>query len=320
MRHRAFKAGFTLIELLVVITIIGILIGLLLPAVNQVRETGRRTECTSNLKNIGLAIKNYETGMRVYPPGRVGCDGINNGPCNGMTAQQRVGTSGFVMILPQLDQLPLYEAFNFENGPWKTTTDQNPGGDWFNTNKVAIATVLPIYRCPSDDSDTTIQQNNHTIAIGSYAQCQGSNGPSKQISAAVKVFNNGFALYATPRYAADMRDGDSNTIFVGETVEGHTPNSLNRWTCGTRHRCSMRSTDNPLNTPPGQGVVYSGYDDQINGQTVKRKTNGAFASRHPGGAMFVFGDGHTEFLTENIDLVTYRALSTVAGDETVSSR
>jgi prepilin-type processing-associated H-X9-DG protein len=97
-------------------------------------------------------------------------------------------------------------------------------------------------------------------------------------------------------------------MFVGEVIESHTSESGNCWLYGSRHGSSMRSTENPLNTPPGEGVILS----------ESRRVNGAFASRHPGGAMFGFGDGHVSFLSENIDLETYRALSTRAGGESVT--
>ncbi len=322
-RHRFVvrrAGGFTLIELLVVITIIGILMSLLLPAVNRVRETARRMECANNVRQIVLAMKNYETTLKTFPPGRVGCDGINNEVCNGVPAQARVGTGGFVTLLPYIEQQALYDIFDFRDGPWRDNTDQQPGGTagWWNRAAPAVATVLPMYRCPTDDSDRTIVQANRTIAIGSYAMVMGTNGPSRGLAAlAVKLQNNGTFMYVNARREREILDGLSNTIFVGEVVEGHTPNSLNRWTVGSRHRDSLRSTENPLNTPPGEGIVHHDYNDPIGGQQVQRRTSGAFGSKHTGGANFAFGDGRTVFLVDTIDLEIYRALSTRAGREVV---
>ncbi|HEY1066419.1 MAG TPA: DUF1559 domain-containing protein, partial [Pirellulales bacterium] len=110
------RRGFTLIELLVVITIIAILIALLLPAVQAIRAAARQAQCQNNLKQIGIALANYETIRKCYPPGRMGCDGITSGPCAGNTNQQRTGTSAFPMLLPQLEMQPLFDQLKFMNG------------------------------------------------------------------------------------------------------------------------------------------------------------------------------------------------------------
>ena len=172
----------------------------------------------------------------------------------------------------------------------------------------AIQVRPPAFVCPSDNSKPTFGSSSD--ATGSYALCQGSNGPTYGIDQRkVKHYNNGMFHYRTVISAADVRDGMSNTIFVGETIDNHTPQSQNRWMVGSRHLSSMRSTDNPINSPPGTGVVVLdlyGY-----------KANGAFGSRHPGGGLFAFGDGHVIFVSENIDLGTYRALSTRTGREVI---
>ena len=105
------RNAFTLVELLVVIAIIGILVSLLLPAVQQAREAARRMQCSNNLKQIALALANYESGVGVFPPGRMGCDGWTQDVCKDNPGIQRPGTSGFVMILPQLEQQNLYDKF-----------------------------------------------------------------------------------------------------------------------------------------------------------------------------------------------------------------
>ncbi len=318
---RRASGGFTLIELLVVITIIGILMSLLLPAVNRVRETARRLECQNNLKQIALAIRNYEVNLNKYQPGRVGCDGITYGPCGEFPANSkfRVGTSGLVMILPQLEQQALYDRFDFQNGPWRTGTEQTPGGNWWAGNAEAIATVLPVFRCPTDDSAEFIEQSGYRVAIGNYAQVMGSNGPTFGIDARrVKVENNGMFVYLLSRRSRQILDGESNTLMLGEVIEADTPNSLCRWSVGSRHRDTLRTTDNPLNTPPGEGQVVEMYSDNVDGQNVPRRVNGAFASKHSGGASFAYADGRVTFLVENIDLPTYRAMSTIAGGEVIN--
>ncbi len=109
----------------------------------------------------------------------------------------------------------------------------------------------------------------------------------------------------------EIEDGTSNTFFGGEVVESHGLDSANIWTHAKRHLDGMRTTDNPLNTAPGEPVFHP----LRVGKTQKYFANGAFASRHPGGANFVFADGHVVFISEDIDLQTYQAYGTRAQQE-----
>jgi len=302
-RRRLPADGFTLVELLVVIAIIGILISLLLPAVQAAREAARRAECSNNLKQIGLALANYETSLGCYPPGRLGPDGSSS------PSPERVGTSGLVMILPQLELQNLYDRFDFTDGPWAYSST------WVAVNAEAIGRSVDTFLCPSDVSQpyseqpaigSTYDTDGNRAATGNYALCAGTLGPPN--SDAAKYDNTGVFYYVKAHRPRDVTDGLSNTIFAGEVVETHTSESSNIWSRAVRMMDCQRSTHNPLNTRPGEPEYWSGYGFNV---------NAAFASKHPGGANFVFGDGHVTFLGENIDLLTYRALSTRDGGEII---
>lgn len=297
------RHGFTLVELLVVIAIIGILVAMLLPAVQAAREAARRSSCSNNLKQIALGLENYEGTFKIYPPGRVGCDGINTGPCAGDAPIQRVGTSGFVMLLPFLENQPLYDQFDFNDGPWGQT------GTWEAPNKLGIETRPEYITCPSDTAQPWVSTSGLQAATGSYAFVHGRMGPSSGISANLKLYNTGMFAYRIAYMRRHNPDGTSSTIYVGEVIDGQHEQSRNIWTQAGRHESSLRNTENPINTPRGTGITTSPYGIPL---------NGVFASRHPGGAQFGFGDGHVAFISENIDLATYRALSTREGEEPVS--
>jgi prepilin-type N-terminal cleavage/methylation domain-containing protein/prepilin-type processing-associated H-X9-DG protein len=300
----ARRSAFTLIELLVVIAIIAVLIGLLLPAVQKVRESASRAKCENNLKQIGIAIHSYDDVYKKFPHGRHGCDGITIGPCATDTAIQRDGMSGFVQILPFMEADNLYQQFAQTDLPW------NQGTTWTTSDKVGVETRPPFYVCPSDVSQPFVATSGLNAATGSYAFVHGTLGPDQGIADTMKVYNTGMFNYKIAQLRSDMRDGSSNTMIVGETYQSDIDTSYNIWTQAARHESSLRSTCNPLNTPPGKGITTSPYGIPL---------NGAFGSRHTNGANFLFGDGHVVFMVNSIDLPTYKALSTRAGGEAVTA-
>ncbi|QDU61771.1 Type II secretion system protein G precursor [Planctomycetes bacterium Pan216] len=298
------RRAFTLVELLVVIAIIGILVALLLPAVQQAREAARRSQCQNHLKQIGLALENYESTHNIYPPGRLSCDGTSSAPCTTLRSHERQGTGGLVFLLPELDRQALYDSFNLKVGLYHSSGSPFVS-TWEAMNTTALRTTVQIYVCPSD---TFNRLNSAQRAVGSYAFVTGTNGPSQGINSAVKFFNNGPFYYVSGTRRADIKDGLTKTMMVGEVVAPDTPESSNTWTLGSRHQDSLRSTNNPLNTLPEEGITFDSYGTLV---------NGAFASRHPGGGHFVFGDGSVAFLSEEMDLGVYRALSTIKKGELI---
>jgi prepilin-type N-terminal cleavage/methylation domain-containing protein/prepilin-type processing-associated H-X9-DG protein len=329
--------GFTLVELLVVIAIIGILVGLLLPAINAAREAGRRTQCTNNLKNIAAAIVNYETANRSFPPGRAGCDLYSTTPCLTSTGgplpgSQTTATSAFVQVLPQLDDAPLFSEFSLlldkgavypsksdaTSSTWKSTTV--PGG---------LLKRPPIFVCASDTSRPDNPFLNPVTKTSSYALVLGDLGANPVLDSTGKVLqpaakelqqkylNNGPFIYRTARRSADVRDGLSNTMFVGETTANDTQDGMNSWALSIAYLSCLRSTNNPLNPQAGTGTAVAITNSGLAG--LPSQAMGNFASKHPSGANFAFGDGHVRYVANGVDLFTYQALSTIAGSEPADS-
>lgn len=317
------RRGFTLVELLVVIAIIGILVALLLPAIQAAREAARRMSCGNNLKQIGVAEQNYENTHKRYPPARPGPDASNSrevirvgrpaGPSSsGGKGSERSGVSGFVLLLPFLENQALYDEFGIKNedGVWLSSIS---GVNWRTPRKEAAIGTRPEFMvCPSSQAAPTTEISNYQSwsvvpATGSYAFCAGHRGINKfgVDACLVKHHNTGIHLYWTTVKQSKMTDGTSKTFSVGEVVQGHTQPSSNIWTYTLRFGDSYRVTEVSLNTPPGVESATAGDNPG--------DFNGAFASEHPGGGHFLYADSRVEFVTEDIDLDTYQNLSTITG-------
>jgi prepilin-type N-terminal cleavage/methylation domain-containing protein/prepilin-type processing-associated H-X9-DG protein len=338
---RASRDGFTLVELLVVIAIIGILVGLLLPAINAAREAGRRTACTNNLKQIVAALVSYESVNRSFPPGRMGCDAFSGSPCLGpsglsLSGSQTSATSAFLQILPQLDDVPLYSRFApLSNGAVYPARSDGTTSGWNSASVLdGLSKRPPVFLCSSDIAGPANKILNPPTMTSSYALVLGSlgqnaiTGTNGSVVYPVadekhqKYYNNGPFIYLMPHRSADISDGLSNTMFVGETTSGDLPDSMNSWPVSVAYLSCLRSTNNPLNTQAGTGAMVSITNAGpivAGGMALPSQATGAFASRHPAGANFAFGDGHVRYIANVIDLPTYRALSTIAGSEPVDS-
>ena len=322
------RPGFTLVELLVVIAILALLMALLLPAVQGVRETARRSQCGNNLRQLALAMLAYESTNERFPAGRVGCDGMvgrgdaaspNDNPCPVSTAAfpggpARGGASGFVAVLPFVEQMPLADAFRTADphgGIWETNTSQ-----WRTPQVIeALPVRPPVMACPNDDSQPTVRTGSLTVATGSYAMCAGSNGPypgTAGMSQTVKTNNTGMFNYIRSRSAAHVRDGLASTFMLGESTrndDGYFGQNL--WTQGGRYH-TLKTTGCPPNSTPGRCATAFDYYPNT-------ALNGDFSSKHVGGVSMAFADGHTAFVPDMISMGVYQALSTVAGRETIDA-
>ncbi len=312
------RSAFTLVELLVVIAIIGILVALLLPAIQAAREAARRSQCMNQIRNIAEAALNYESTYKYLPPGRYGCDGNEtNNNCAPLDIWGRAA-SGFLPMLPFIEEQALYDSIDFTVGPWKArnpdnSAERDPAPNTHGTNQQLVSTPVVLFNCPTDTKLPFAEWNQKQEATGSYAFCVGSLGPSCATSFKAKYRKNGLDgvfmyIQGSERHGIALRlitDGTSKTYFFGETIDGHLKETRNRWTAAGRYVDSLRSTENPMNTAVGLGGSEHGLEGY--------QTTGCFASRHPGGAQFSFGDGRVEFVSEDIALDVYRRTSTRAG-------
>ena len=311
------RRAFTLIELLAVISIIGLLCALLLPAVQAAREASRRAQCVNNLKQLALAAQNYHDAFGSFPGGQF----LHPFGAAAQRPGQRENNAGWlVMILPQLEQQPLYNAVNFSfmwgvarQGSWTSYGEQNA---------TVRQTVINVFTCPSDPSPRLT--NNHADEIGSdeaagtsYLGNIGSNclGDPPFPCAQPELGDvpndprggNGVIWRKGSASIAQVTDGLSNTFLAGEQVMGITP-----WDAWVHANESLGSSALPLNYRPP-------YPNEGAPAITYWFWTYSFRSRHPGGGNFAFCDGSVRFVKDTVDLRVYQALSTRGLGEVVSA-
>jgi prepilin-type N-terminal cleavage/methylation domain-containing protein/prepilin-type processing-associated H-X9-DG protein len=329
MKDRRRKA-YTLIELLVVIAIIAVLIGLLVPAVQKVRETAARAQCTNNLKQIGVALHAYHGAKKHFPPGYI--DG-NTDPASTPDNDVGPGWGWASFLLPYLDQGALFGQIDFTQAV----------GTGVNAQVSQIP--LAFYQCPSDPYQQTfpVYDSSFTspiayVAHSNYVGCSGwvecFNGvggnpqPDEGDDGLSGVYGPGgrgvFFRNSNTRIA-DVADGLSNTIFAGERSGDHSPSTWTGAVAGGRCPAWMAGQA-VYSPPPGPAYDNADYGEAL----VLAHTNAThlpsadfpifdpdtFYSMHAGkGANFLFGDGSVHWLTSGINPTTYQALGTIAGGE-----
>ena len=291
-------SGFTLVELLVVIAIIGILIGMLLPAVQQVREAARRIDCSNKSRQIGLAVINYESAHRQFP---AGWNVIQSSDSDELT-----GWGWTSIILPFLEANNLAEQIDF-NGPVDADED-------------IIAQVLPVLLCTSDPDGEVLSLDSDVAVVGT----SGGSGtrqvvPGSDSGNTLQVARSNYSgVFGTLEFSEDPRQG--NGVFFADSEIGFRSirdGSSNTMMIGERR--------NDFGTVTWAGV-FSGVSEpfaRIVGAADLTPNSSQdafenFRSYHPGGINVTLADGSTQFITDSIDERTFRGLASVAGGEVVS--
>lgn len=335
MRHQ--PQGFTLIELLVVIAIIGVLVALLLPAIQAAREAARRTQCANNLKQLGIAQQEYHDEWKMFTPGSPQCsrdeDGPNNfGLCYGNWWGANPTNKGhrFVRLLPYIEEKGLYDKLDFrQNIPPQIVAIKNSKA-W---------TPSALY-CPSDIKRTDISITNYGCNMGPVI-------PSNPFGCNVYRADFGIVPWVHPKAVgmqsyfgngqsdngrrdwtdgsgipgpfgqcwwsarmADIQDGTSTTILLGEVRSACSDHAMTNWWEGNNAWWFHSNAPINYNTCPGE----KGNDAQNVGSGPCNRTESwnvslGFKSRHRGGAYFVLCDGAVRFLPEQIDYNVYQILA-----------
>jgi len=292
--RKAHCRGFTLVELLVVIAIIGILIALLLPAVQAAREAARRVQCTNNLAQLGLALQNYDGAHETLPPGVVNAEGpIRNTP-------QGYHMSWLVQLLPYVEEQVTFRHVDFAVGAYHKN------------NEEVLKTEVQTFACPSDSRRYSVEER----WTSNYAGCH------HDVEAPIDADNHGVFFLNSDVHSRDISDGATHTIFLAEKIiDGDDLG----WMSGTR--ATLRNTGTMINATPVRNE--SGEYEEVHGRgadpTLPQGIEpdlfvGGFGSWHPGGANFSLGDGSVRFMSETLDPGIYQQLGHRADGKLLQQR
>lgn len=292
------RSGFTLIELLVVVAIIGVLIGMLMPAVQAVREAGRKTQCSNNLRQLGVALQNFHDSRKKFPSGYItNLDNALN--------EQGPGWGWGSMILSELEQAPLNSSIVFSQ-PIEQVV-----------NASARVTQLNVFLCPSDstvspwlavtrDSSGKPVSTLCDLAAANYVGVYGVREP---------VGDGDGVFFRNSRIAIkDISDGTSSTLLVGERSQKWGEATWVGAVTGAQLFPPLGSPALPFTEGASSMVLGHTFEGPPNSRDLELNN---FSSQHPAGAFFVFADGHVQFVNSFTDKLLYRALSTRAGAEVI---
>ncbi|MCH2180102.1 MAG: DUF1559 domain-containing protein [Mariniblastus sp.] len=291
------KRGFTLVELLVVIAIIGILIGMLLPAVQQVREAARRTTCANNLRQVGLAVHNFESARGHMPAGAYFAYGtVNYG-------------SIMVQLLPYLEQNNLFEQYDFNSGI-------SPDYQTMDDGRLIASHTIPTLVCPSDtEPETYFNGRGITNYISSKGPTAHWDNPNHSNPLWTVWNTDAFGVYNDPQETAgpfnrlstlyrfrDVTDGQSNVIFFGEARRADSRHVQRGWGA-TNNAQGMLSTLIPINWDCADVTATDGryHPSNWNGEF-------GFKSNHPAGVQVMMGDNSIHYIAETMDPDTFNRL------------
>ena len=334
----AKRRGFTLIELLVVIAIIAVLIALLLPAVQQAREAARRSQCKGNLKQLGLALNNYEGTAKVFPPALIGSGRYNNAAYYTAPSEMRVkNTTGWALLLPYMDKSAEYKKYNFNecssmsspySAAWVAGVDT--------TNEAIYSANYALLNCPSDSSAGLQRTNAPGVATNFYTQRNARRTSYLWATGVFTEYNANYGSLLTDSRlgtfgndgaatTAMIRDGLSNTVAIGESWGGPfktDPNNYGPWGLNGTHTSihgrvvgnpNLGSSD-PSWTDPAHACTCIRYgklnfDNDLNPLNGRQVYAWQFASGHTGGGHFLMNDGTVRFISDNVEYRTFALLN-----------
>jgi prepilin-type N-terminal cleavage/methylation domain-containing protein/prepilin-type processing-associated H-X9-DG protein len=283
------RRAFTLIELLVVISIIGVLVALLLPAVQRAREAARRISCTNNLKQVGIALHQYHDGHGCLPMGYTW-----------KTDYVRGGFGWGSMILPGLEQTPLFNAANFSLPLWNQV------------NTTVAATAISFLLCPSDETSSGrfLERDGFRYADSSYVACFGPGNMDANPDDRRGLFSRN----SSTKFA-DVTDGLSQTLAASERHNGTYSIVIG----SHEHFDAETVWVGAVKEDPDDDHAHTTLFQSSHTPTSGEMNDQDAASRHDGGTNFLLGDGSVKFLKNSINLGVYRSLSSRSGGEVVSA-